>query len=107
MTKRTIFAAVALASGIFVLGQGGADARIVCDGNYQVVDGIPVSTPLCRDRMLVHVARSRGWHVSEYDIRYSDSIKGAVCRAIGFDNRVREVCGPYSSDGGDSGRFPH
>ena len=36
----------ALASGLFVLAQGGAQARIVCDGNFQIVNGLPVSTPI-------------------------------------------------------------
>ena len=38
------------------------------------------------------------------EIRYSESKKAQVCRAIGFDNRVQEVCAPYQSFGGD-GRF--
>jgi hypothetical protein len=50
------------------------------------------------------VARSFGWHVTDQAVRYSESTKAQVCRAIGFDNRVQEVCAPYRNDGGD-GRF--
>ena len=56
-------------------------------------------------RLLAHVARSFGWHVSVDQIRYSESTKAQVCRAIGFDNRVQEVCAPFRTDGAGS-RFP-
>jgi hypothetical protein len=29
-----------------------ANARIVCDGNFQIVDGMGVATPYCQDRNL-------------------------------------------------------
>jgi hypothetical protein len=38
-------------------------------------------------------------------MRYSETTKAQVCRAIGFDNRVQETCAPYGVTGGDS-RFP-
>ena len=104
MTNRKILASLALASGLIVLAQPGAQARIVCDGNFQDVKGTSVSTPYCREMNLARVARTHGWKVSDYDIRYSESIKAQVCRAIGFDNRVYEVCAPYRNDGGN-GRF--
>jgi hypothetical protein len=43
-----------------------------------------------------------GWRVSATDIRYSESKKAQVCRAIGFDNRVSQVCAPYQPGGGDN-----
>ena len=104
MTRMKIAAAAALASGFFALAQGGAEARIVCDGNYQIVRGQPVGTPYCREQELARVARMFGWRISVQEIRYSESKKAQVCRAIGFDNRVQEVCAPYQSFGGD-GRF--
>jgi hypothetical protein len=102
MTKMKIAAAAALASGLFALAQGGAEARIVCDGNYQIVRGQPVSTPYCREENLARVARTFGWRISVQEIRYSESKKAQLCRAIGFDNRVQEVCGPYQPFGGDN-----
>jgi hypothetical protein len=100
MTHRKVVTALGLASGLLVLGQGGAEARIVCEGNYQIVDGLAISTPYCRDWTLAVVARSYGWRVTFQSIRFSESTKSQVCRAIGYDNRVNETCAPYLYDGG-------
>jgi hypothetical protein len=105
MTHRKIIASAILGSGLLALTHGGAEAAIQCDGNYQNVSGQPVSTLYCREMNLAHVARSFGWHVSVDQIRYSESTKAQVCRAIGFDNRVQEVCAPYRPDGGAGSRF--
>lgn len=104
MTRR-IFTSLAVASGLLVLAQGGAEARIMCEGNFQIVKGIPVSTPYCREWTLARVAQGYGWRVTVQSIRFSESTKAQVCRAIGFDNRVQEICAPYRADGG-SNRFP-
>ena len=102
MSHRKILASLALALGLVVLAQPGAQARIVCEGNYQNVSGTPVSTPYCREMNLARVARTYGWKVSDDAIRYSESTKAQVCRAIGFDNRVQEICAPYNPSGGDN-----
>jgi hypothetical protein len=102
---RKIIASLAVASGLLVFAQGGAEARIVCEGNFQNVQGLPVATPYCREWTLARVAQSYGWRVTFQEIRYSESTKAQVCRAIGNDNRVQEVCSPYRQDGGN-GRFP-
>jgi hypothetical protein len=102
MTRMKIAAAAALASGFIALAQGGAEARIVCDGNYQIVRGQPVSTLYCREQNLARVARTFGWRITVAEIRASESKKAQVCRAIGFDNRVSQICGPYQPFGGDS-----
>lgn len=78
-------------------------ARIICDGNYQIVNGLPVSTPYCREQTLARVARGRGMRVPDDALRYSESVKAQVCRTIGHDNRVHEICAPYRNDG-DSNR---
>jgi hypothetical protein len=102
MNRCKIITSLAVASGLFVLAPSGAEARILCEGNYQIVNGLPVGTPYCRDLNLTNVARSYGWKVSFDAIRYSDSTKAQVCRAIGHDNRVQEACAPYRIDGGDN-----
>jgi hypothetical protein len=104
MTRR-ILASALLASGLLAISQGGAQARILCDGNFQIVNGLPVGTPYCREMNLARVARSFGWHVTDQAVRYSESTKAQVCRAIGFDNRIQEACAPYGVNGGDS-RLP-
>jgi hypothetical protein len=100
MTITKIAAAAALASGLIAVANGSAEARIVCDGNYQIVQGQPVSTLYCQERELARVARTFGWRISVNEIRYSESKKAEVCRAIGFDNRVHEICLPYQPFGG-------
>jgi hypothetical protein len=96
-------AAAAVACGVAALSQGGpAEARIMCDGNYQNVRGQPVQTLYCQEQELARVARLFGWKITASEIRYSESKKAQVCRAIGFDNRVSQVCGPYQPFGGDN-----
>ena len=102
MTQHKILATVVLAAGLLALTQGGAQAGIACDGNFQIVNGQSVGTLYCREMNLARVARSLGWRVTDEAVRYSESTKAQVCRAIGFDNRVQDVCAPYRNDGGDS-----
>jgi hypothetical protein len=103
MTRIKLAAAAALACGIAAVSQSGpAEARIRCDGNFQLVRGQPVSTLYCQEQELARVARAFGWRISVSEIRHSDSKKAQVCRAIGFDNRVSQICGPYQPFGGDS-----
>ena len=95
-----VAAATLIASTFIVLGD--AQGRIVCDGNYQVVNGLPVATPYCREENLGRVARGRGMGVSDDALRYSESAKAEVCRTIGYDIRVQEICTPYRNDGGSN-----
>jgi hypothetical protein len=102
-TKLRLAVAAALASGLFALAQGDrAEARIVCDGNFQRVGGNSVSTLYCQEQELARVARQFGWRISVAEIRHSESMKAQVCRAIGFDNRVQQICSPYQPFGGDN-----
>jgi hypothetical protein len=83
-----------------------AQSRIICDGNYQIVNGSPISTPYCRDLTMVQVARAFGIRVSLDAIRNSESTRRDVCAAIGHDNRVRDTCQPYlQNNGGARFRF--
>ena len=78
-------------------------ARIVCDGVFQIVQGQPVATPYCESQNLTKVARGYGMRVTVDQIRYSESTKASVCQAIGHDLRVRSACQGYLNQGG--GRF--
>lgn len=104
MNRNKIIASLVVASGLLMLAQSGAEARIACEGNFQIVNGMAVSTPYCREKTLASVARTYGWKVSDDAIRYNESTKAQVCRAIGHDNQVQEICAPYRTDGG-GGRF--
>ena len=103
MTLHRIMICAGLASAMLALTQGGAEAVIVCDDNFQVVNGLPIGTLYCREKTLARVARSYGMHVSDEAIRYSESTKAQVCSAIGYDNRVQEICAPFIYNNG--GRF--
>jgi hypothetical protein len=100
MTHRKLIAAAILGAGMLTLAHGGAEAAIACDGNFQIVQGNPVATLYCREWNLARVARKFGWHVSVDEIRYSETRKAQLCRAVGFDLEVQEVCAPFSNQGG-------
>jgi hypothetical protein len=107
MTRHKILASALLAAGILTLVQGGAEAAIRCDGNYQLVNGYPVATPYCREWNLAYVANTAyGIRVSLQDIRYSESKKRQVCAAIGHDNRVSEICSEFDGGGFHRRHFP-
>ncbi len=69
-----------------------AEARIVCNGSYQLVAGQEISTPYCRDKNLAQVARERGMKVTDAEIRNNPNTKESVCRLIGWLNRVSDAC---------------
>jgi hypothetical protein len=93
-------------AGMAVLGTSAltdrADARIVCDGAYQIVQGQPVSTPYCQDAYLAVVVREYGMRTSAAAIRNNPSVKAQACRLAGQDNRVQTACAAYRP--GDSRR---
>ena len=100
MNRFSIASAAFAAAALVAFPFGAAQARIVCDGNFQDVRGQPIATPYCQEQNLARVAQGYGMRVSFNSIRASDSVKAQVCRTIGHDNRVRETCLPFRSDGG-------
>lgn len=92
---------LALAVAVLSIGSTvGAEARIRCNGPYQVVRGQgEIATPYCEDSYLARVARSYGIRVSAAVIRHNDNEKERVCRAIGHDGRVYAMCLKYRSEG--------
>lgn len=76
-----------------------AEARIKCNGAYQVVRGQgQIATPYCEDEYLARVARGYRVRVSGSAIRRSPARKEEVCRHIGHDGRVSGICQPYRFD---------
>jgi hypothetical protein len=100
MNRFSIVSAAFAASLLVGLPLGAAQARIQCDGNFQIVRGSAFATPYCQEQNLARVAQGYGMRVSFDSIRASDSVKAQVCRTIGHDNRVREACLPFRYDGG-------
>lgn len=80
-----------------------ADAQIRCDGPWQIVSGQRISTPYCGDNYLAQVARQYGMRVSARAVRNSAAVKQDVCRFVGHDNRVRDICTGYRDEPGDRG----
>ena len=98
--NRFSIASAALAAAVLVVPLGAAQARIECDGNFQIgKNGQTLATPYCQDHNLARVAQGYGMRTSFDAIRRSDSIKAQICRAIGHDNRVREACLPFRNEG--------
>ncbi len=94
--SKTVMAVAALVPAF----AGASEARIRCNGPYQVVRGQgEIATPYCQDEYLARIARSYGIRVSGSAIRHSPSRKEEVCRAIGHDSRIYELCLQYRDDG--------
>lgn len=75
------------------------EARIRCNGAYQVVPGHgELATPYCEDNYLAEVARGYGIRISARAIRSNPSRKEEVCRAVGHDGRVYATCLKYRND---------
>lgn len=103
--NRFAIASAALAAAVVFVPLGAAQARIQCDGNFQIgKGGQSFASPYCQDQNLARVAQGYGMRYSFQAIRDSDSIKGQICRAIGHDNRVREACLPFRNEGGPTFR---
>lgn len=103
--NRFSIASAALAAAVLFVPLGAAQARIECDGNFQIgKGGQTFATPYCQDQNLARVAQGYGMRTSFQAIRASDSIKGQICRTIGHDNRVREACLPFRNDAGPTFR---
>ncbi len=95
MLRGTILAG--LAAMISISTTVDAKARIRCNNEYQVLGGSygEIATPYCEDEYLSHVARGYGMRVTGSAIRHSPSRKEEVCRFIGHDGRIAEICDQY------------
>lgn len=73
-----------------------ARAAIVCDGNFQIVDGMSISTPYCQDENLAAHQRKRGSEVSGSEIRRQPELKREACTLASPANET--TCAGYTSD---------
>jgi len=90
---RQVLPVVIIAAGVFVsLSPAYA---INCKGEYQIVQGQKLATPYCQDGYLAKVAREYGVRVSAATIRNNPNRKAEVCRFMGFDTRVSNICADY------------
>jgi hypothetical protein len=78
------------------------EARIECSGPFQVVRGHgKIATPYCEDEYLAQVARGYGIQVPGNAIRQNPNRKEDVCKTIGHDSRVNDICMKYLDYGQD------
>ena len=65
-----------------------ANAGIVCDGNFQIIDGISVSTPYCQDENLAVYQRKLGVKVTGGEVRHRPELKREACASTGSANET-------------------
>lgn len=94
--KRSTMAASLLAAGLAVAASQPASAAIKCRDGYQRSGGAWIATPYCQDEYLAQVARRYyGIRTSGHRMRHSYSAKESICRVVGYDHRVAEICAPF------------
>jgi len=76
-----------------------SSAYIRCEDSYQLVNGSWIATPYCEDEYLASVATAYGEFVSPPEIRNNPGTKEEVCRLVGNDIRVNDICSPYFDSG--------
>ncbi|MFM1814972.1 MAG: hypothetical protein RLZ98_1667 [Pseudomonadota bacterium] len=83
-----------------------AEARIRCDGPWQIVNGRHIASPYCGDEYLARVARQYGMRVSGRALRRSFALKQETCQLVGRDNRVYDICTGFRNESdSDRGGF--
>ncbi len=65
-----------------------ANAEIVCEGNFQIVDGMNVSTPYCQDENLAVDQRKLGVKVTGGEVRHHPELKREACASMGNENET-------------------
>ncbi len=73
-----------------------ARGAIRCDGNFQIVDGMRVSTPYCQDENLAAQQRKQGSKVTGSEIRSRPDLKREACTLAFPENET--TCAGYTGD---------
>ena len=85
--------AAVMGAGVVVVGNGPADARVVCEQGYRILkNGQRLGTPYCQDLYLAKIAREFGVRVAAREILNNPNKKRDVCRFMGWDIRVQHIC---------------
>lgn len=104
--RRVFLNLAIITAALGIAGANSADAKIRCNGAYQIVKGQgEIATPFCGDNYLGSVARGYGIKVSDAEIRNNPNRKAEICRHIGHDIRIQDVCAGLRDDDGGHGRF--
>jgi hypothetical protein len=92
MSRALKFAVIVAVS--FVKLDRPADARILCDDNFQIINGQRVSTPYCEDEQLARALRVRGIQISGQALRANPELKRESCLSAGLG--VEQACAGYA-----------
>ena len=76
-----------------------AAARIPCDGDFQITQFGPISTPYCEEEQIAKVANSYGSRVSAAEVHNNPLTKVYLCQTIGYDWRLQAACAGYAPHG--------
>jgi hypothetical protein len=71
---------------------GAAEARIACDGDYQIVQGHEIYTPYCGDNRVAAKARAAGDRVTNSEVRNDPAFKDDLCRWMRGDKSLQVDC---------------
>lgn len=96
MTLMSRISLSATATVLMLVPVVSSEAKVVCDGPYQAVDGAAVVTPYCEAENLARVARSRGIATSAAAIRDDHATLKHVCMDLHGDPRVEVTCSLYT-----------
>lgn len=69
-----------------------AEAKIRCNGRYQLTSLGEVSTPYCEDHLLTKVARARGYNVTFAQVHNNWGVKKRVCYGLRYHPIVGDIC---------------
>jgi len=101
MSGRPTLASVTVVGTVFLAIAAApepAEAKIKCQGIFQVTKNGLISTPYCQETEIARVARSYGWKVTDAQVRNDPLKKVYICQALGGDTRLKGACGAYSPD---------
>jgi len=98
MRNLRYLASCALAAAVLAAIAMPVEARIQCQGNFQVSPYGLIATPYCEEEQIARVAQSRGFNVSAAEVHNNALKKVYLCQVIGFDNRLKGSCAGYGPD---------
>jgi hypothetical protein len=103
LMSRTLQTCFTSLSAIVLLGTVSlqpANARILCQGEFQVTQYGLIATPYCADEVIARVANSYGWHREAATVRTNPLSKVYICQTLGWDWRLQSPCAGYLPHGG-------
>ena len=92
------FATIAFTAFLALAAASPAEARIQCQGQFQVTKYGLISTPYCEGENIARVARSYGVNVTGAQVRNNALKKVYLCQTLGHDIRMKGSCGAYAPE---------